>query len=78
LGSKKRTLKTLGDKVLEVEKAFEEYFEFSGKRNMEALVSSVSRILDGKRGIDRKLLSILLKRISAVNNFLYITGEVIF
>ncbi len=69
MGSKKRTLKTLGDKVLEVEKAFEEYFEFSGKRNMEALVSSVSRILDGKRGIDRKLLSVLLKRISAVNNF---------
>jgi len=70
LGAKKKTLKTLEDKILEIEKAFEEYFEVSGKKNTEALVSSVSQmILNGERGIDRKLLSVLLRKISAVGNF---------
>jgi hypothetical protein len=62
--------KTLEDKILEIEKAFEEYFEVEGKRNLEALVSSVLQvILDEKRGIDRRLLSVVLRKISADSNF---------
>jgi hypothetical protein len=67
LGVKNRTLE---DKILEIEKAFEEYFEVKGKKNLEALVLSVSQvILDEKRGIDRKLLSVVLRRLSSISDF---------
>jgi hypothetical protein len=67
LGAKKKSLE---DKILEIEKAFKEYFEVSGKKNIEALVSSISQlILNGERGIDRKLLSVLLRKISAGSDF---------
>jgi hypothetical protein len=67
LGTKKKSLE---DKILEIEKAFKEYFEVSGKRNIETLISNVSQlILDRERGIDRKLLSVLLRRISASSDF---------
>jgi hypothetical protein len=62
--------KTLEDKILEIQKAFEEYFGVNGNKNIEALVSDVSRVvLNEKRGIDRKLLSIVLRKISIDSGF---------
>jgi hypothetical protein len=62
--------KTLEDKILEIEKAFKEYFEVSGSKNVDALVSSVLQVvLDEKRGIDRKLLSVVLRKIFADSDF---------
>jgi hypothetical protein len=67
LGAKNKALE---DKILEIKKAFEEYFEVSGNKNIEALVSSISRvILNEKRGIDKKLLSVILREIFAGSDF---------
>jgi len=67
LGAKNKTLE---DEILEIERAFKEYFEVSGKKNLEALILSVLRtISNGERGIDRKLLSVILRRISVGSDF---------
>ena len=62
--------KTLEDEILEIEKAFKEYFGVSGSKNLESLVLSILRtISNGERGINRKLLSVVLKRISVGSDF---------